>query len=258
MKGILLANFGTSHPDSREKTYGAIAREAGEKWPGLPLYSAVTSGKIRKKMARSGQEARDVPSALRQMAEEGVTEALVLPTFVIGGIEYEHLAGDCRAAAPLFRSLTLAPPLLDRPASLEQAAKAVLAHQGPLPEGTVLVLLGHGTDHQGDFAYPALEAAFRELGRRDVLVGTVEGYLGLESVCRRLGERHPRPERVVLRPFLITAGDHVKNDMAGEEAGSWRSVLTGEGYAVECVLEGLGEIPAIREMLLAPTRRSAP
>ena len=250
MKGILLADFGTSHPDSWEKTYGAIARDAREKWPGTPVYEAVTSGMIRRKLAQRGVETRDVPAALRQMAEDGVTDVRVLPTFVIGGIEYGRLAEECRAAAGRFGSLTVAPPLLDCPARLEKAARAVLDRQRALPEGSVLVLLGHGTDHRGDFAYPALEAAFREMGRRDVLVGTVEGYLGLESIRRRLGELRPCPGRVILRPFLITAGDHAKNDMAGEGADSWRSVLMRDGFAVECVLEGLGEIPAIREMLL--------
>lgn len=255
MNGILIANFGTSHRDSWEKTYGAIARDVRERWPGIPVYEAVTSGIIRRKLVKDGIEAEDVPEALRRMAKDGVTRALVLPTFVIWGIEYHRLLEGCKEAAPLFEELRAAPPLLDRPASLEAAAKAVLARQGPLPEGTALVLLGHGTDHRGDFAYPALEAAFRGLGHKNVLVGTVEGYLGQESARERLAEL--RPERVILRPFLITAGDHAKNDMAGEGEGSWKSVLTREGYQVECVLEGLGEIPGIREMFLAGGEKAA-
>ena len=38
--------------------------------------------------------------------------------------------------------------------------------------------------------------------------------------------------------------------MAGEDEGSWKNVLTAAGYQVDCVLEGLGEIPAIRQMYL--------
>ncbi len=40
--------------------------------------------------------------------------------------------------------------------------------------------------------------------------------------------------------FMIVAGDHAKNDMAGPEDDSWKSILTGQGYEVEAVLEGLG------------------
>ena len=44
------------------------------------------------------------------------------------------------------------------------------------------------------------------------------------------------------------AGDHANNDMAGDDEDSWKSVLNKEGYETECVLEGLGQIPAIREL----------
>ncbi len=257
MQGVLIASFGTSHRDSREKTYGAMLQEARERWPHLPVREAVTSGIIRGKLAREGMAALDVPSALGQMAAEGVTQVMVLPTFVIDGREYGRLLEDCRKTAAPFEGLTLAPPLLNSPAGLEAAAKVVLDRQGPLPEDTALVLLGHGTGHRGDFAYPALESVFRELGHPWVLVGTVEGYQGLAGVCCRLGELSPRPSRVVLRPFLFTAGDHAKNDMAGEGEGSWKNVLVREGYRVECVLEGLGELPGIRALLLDQDRDGA-
>ena len=52
--------------------------------------------------------------------------------------------------------------------------------------------------------------------------------------------------RVVLRPMLVVAGDHANNDMAGDEEDSWKMILTGAGYEVECVLEGLGQVPEIQ------------
>lgn len=255
MDGILIAGFGTTHRDGWERTYGAFLRDVREKWPGVPVWEAVTSGIIRRKLAQRGEETRDVPSALREMAGEGRTKILVLPTFVIAGVEYHRLLEDCREAAASFAALTVAPPLLDCPAGLERAAKAVLDRQGPLPEDAALVLLGHGTGHRGDFAYPALESAFRELGEERALVGTVEGSLGLAGVRRRL--KKLRPKRVILRPFLFVAGDHAKNDMAGEGEGSWKTALASDGFRVECVLEGLGEIPAIREMILDINGREA-
>lgn len=255
MDGILIVCFGTTHLDSWEKTYGAIFRDAREKYPGVPVYEAVTSGVIRKKLAETGRKTQDVVSALQRMGEAGISRVLVLTTFVIAGIEYDRLLEDCRRAAPQFAALSVLPPLLDCPAGLEQAAKAVLSRQGEIREDTALVLLGHGTGHRGDFAYPALECAFRELGEERVLVGTVEGYQGLASVRRRLAKL--RPQKVLLRPFLFTAGDHAKNDMAGEGEGSWRTALTRDGCQVDCILEGLGEIPAIRKMFLDRIRAAA-
>ena len=49
---------------------------------------------------------------------------------------------------------------------------------------------------------------------------------------------------------MIVAGDHANNDMAGDEDGTWKKTFEDEGYEVECVLKGLGEIPAIREILV--------
>ena len=41
-------------------------------------------------------------------------------------------------------------------------------------------------------------------------------------------------------PFMIVAGDHAQNDMAGEEPDSWKSVLENEGFQVTVQLDGLG------------------
>ena len=57
-------------------------------------------------------------------------------------------------------------------------------------------------------------------------------------------------ERVVLRPLMIVAGDHANNDMAGDEPDSWKSVFEAAGYEVTCVVEGLGQLEAVRSILV--------
>jgi sirohydrochlorin cobaltochelatase len=52
---------------------------------------------------------------------------------------------------------------------------------------------------------------------------------------------------------MIVAGDHANNDMAGDEAGSWKTEFKRAGYDVECVIEGLGEIPGIQDMFVKKT-----
>ena len=54
--------------------------------------------------------------------------------------------------------------------------------------------------------------------------------------------------RVVLQPLMIVAGDHANNDMAGDEDDSWKNVFKSNGYEVECVLEGLGQVPEIQQI----------
>ena len=59
---------------------------------------------------------------------------------------------------------------------------------------------------------------------------------------------------MVLRPLMVVAGDHARNDMAGDDGDSWKTVLNQEGYETECILEGLGQIPAIQELYVQHTR----
>ena len=50
---------------------------------------------------------------------------------------------------------------------------------------------------------------------------------------------------------MVGAGDHAKNDLAGDEPDSWKSMLEAEGYQVSCVLRGLGENPGVRALFAA-------
>ena len=55
-------------------------------------------------------------------------------------------------------------------------------------------------------------------------------------------------KKVVLRPLMVVAGDHANNDMAGDEDGSWKKTFEDAGYQVECLVRGLGENEAIRQI----------
>jgi len=50
------------------------------------------------------------------------------------------------------------------------------------------------------------------------------------------------------------AGDHASNDMAGDEEGSWKSILRKEGFDVEIYLHGLGENQAIQDIYVQHVR----
>jgi hypothetical protein len=76
----------------------------------------------------------------------------------------------------------------------------------------------------------------------------VEGGALIEDLQPVLKEKGTK--KVVLRPLMIVAGDHANNDMAGSEQESWKSVLEADGYEVETVIEGLGQIKAIQDMFV--------
>jgi sirohydrochlorin cobaltochelatase len=77
-----------------------------------------------------------------------------------------------------------------------------------------------------------------------VFLGTVEAAPTFEDVLADL--KTTRVKRLILAPFMIVAGDHARNDLAGEtDPESWLSLFKKNGYKVETDLVGLGEYPEI-------------
>ena len=47
---------------------------------------------------------------------------------------------------------------------------------------------------------------------------------------------------------MLVAGDHAKNDMAGDDDDAWKTLFKNEGYQVAVVLKGMGEYDSIRNI----------
>mgnify|MGYP002224783861 FL=1 len=165
-------------------------------------------------------------------------------THVINGIENDRMLQEVMEHMHLFRKVYVGKPLLSSVEDYKKAIHAVM-EKTVIGEDEMLVLMGHGTDHHANSAYPTLEYTFHSLGYQQVLVGTVESFPDLRNVMAKL-EISGR-KKVVLMPFMFVAGDHAKNDMAGEE-DSWKSELEEKGYEVRVILKGLGEFEGIRKI----------
>ena len=255
-KAILAVSFGTSHFDTLEKTIAAIEADLAAALPDRTLFRAFTSGMILRKLEVEGTHIDSVPQALERLLAEGYGDVVVQPTHILNGDEYDKLLALAAPYAGKFRRLAFGKPLLT---ALEdyQALAAALEADLPAPsEGAAVLFMGHGTGHWSNAAYAQLEYLLHDRGRRDVVIGTVEGYPGFEEALRRLREL-PGLERVELRPLMVVAGDHAKNDLAGEEPGSWKNRLGSEGYGVTCTLRGLGEYPAVRALFVSHARAAA-
>ena len=126
--------------------------------------------------------------------------------------------------------------------------EAVMAEFGEMKENEALVLMGHGTTHYANSVYAALDYTFKDLGYPRTFLGTVEAYPSMESLKKQL--RALSPQKLILAPFMVVAGDHAIHDMSGEDEDSWRSQFEAEGYQVSCVMKGLGEYPGVRKMYL--------
>jgi sirohydrochlorin cobaltochelatase len=241
-EGILLVAFGTSIPEAR-KALDNIERRARERFPETEIRWAWTSAMIRRKLARRGESIDSPLIALAKMREEGFTRVAVQSLHTIPGVEFHQLQETVdifRRGHHAFEAIALGPPLLASHADLERAVDGVLAAIPPRRRADeAVILMGHGSEkHAADLLYRAAAAAFAE---RDplVLLGSVEGHPDLDRILARCREQ--KVQKAWLLPFMSVAGDHARNDLAGDDDDSWKSVLARHGIAAIPVLHGTAE-----------------
>lgn len=243
-RGILLVAFGTSVPEAAP-AIDELKRQAEAAFPGVPVRLAYSSKIIRDKIAGEGVQKRSPAQALADMAAEGFTEVAVQSLHAIPGREFHDIRATARAFEGMPKSMgriSVGRPLLSTPEDIALAAQAVLKSLPKRGRGEAVVLMGHGTEHPANAAYAALQL---ELWKKDpgVFVATVESSPALDDVIpalKRMGAR-----TVHLLPLMSVAGDHARNDMAGDEDDSWASILKAKGFAPKADLTGLGSRPAV-------------
>lgn len=243
-KGLLIVSFGSSHLEAVRRDIQPMeaALEAG--FPDYVTQKAFASGVIRRKLLqRDGLVIPSVRSALESLQQQGVQELLVQPTFLLRGREYDALIEEIAGVQDRFAQIRMGNPLLSDQEDLDALA-AGLAKAYPRERGALL-LMGHGTDHEADRVYDALETA---LGQEHIFLATVEGKRTLEDVLPRLLEQGVK--RVTLAPLMLVAGDHAQNDMASSRPDSWKSRLEGAGIQADCRLQGLGSLGFVQERFL--------
>lgn len=244
-QAILAVSFGTAHPDTLEKTISPTEAALRAEFPELPVLRAFTSPTIRKKLAQE-QEIRvpSVEEVLEQLVREGCEQVLVQPTLLLEGFEYDRLKQTLEG----YRSrigIRLGRPLLWEGADLGRAAAFLRECYAPDPD-TVLLMMGHGTEHPANGIYNRLGEQMKALDGACLRLCTVEGVPTFADAVAELQKQSRR--KVILAPLLLVAGEHAKNDMAGPQPESLRSMLEAAGFCVECRLQGLGEQAEIRRI----------
>ena len=248
-KAILAVSFGTSHEDTRKVTIDAIEDSMRDAFPDYPVYRAWTSKMIIRKLKnRDNIIVPTVREAMEQMISDGITDVLVQPTHVINGIENDLMKEDALSYRDSFHSISFGDPLLTTEEDSHKVIAAIAEEFSNITKKQALVFMGHGTTHFANSIYAALDYTFKDKGYHNFFLGTVEAYPSMESLKKMV--KAYQPEEVVLAPFMIVAGDHAKNDMAGDDPESWYSQFKDEGYEVKAVLKGLGEYKGIRRLFI--------
>ncbi len=268
-KALLVVSFGTSFKETREKTICALEQDLRKEFPDRDFYRAWTSRIIIKKIAKTeGLIVDNLEEAMLHMKADGVTDVLVQPTHMTDGYENDRMKKVLLDFKDSFDVIRVGKPMLVCEDDIDYMSEAVLTEFPEVKEGkAALVLMGHGTplkcdgkeydpENNPNKVYPAQTSSFRKLGYDKVFVGTVEATPTLDDTIRDLKTAFPAPGKVYISPYLIVAGDHANNDMAGDEPDSWKNVIAAEGYEVVPVVKGLGEYPGIRARFVEHAREA--
>lgn len=248
---ILVVSFGTSYNDTREKTIYAIENRIADAYPDYEVRRAFTSQIIIDKLKeRDNLEIDNIEEALERLVNDGVKTLIVQPTHIMSGYEYDDVVEAVESYRDKFDELAIGAPLLTSDEDYESLANAVVEETAEYNEdGTAIVFMGHGTEHEANASYAKFQELFTANGNDNYYIGTVEATPSIDDIVADLKEGSYT--RVVLEPLMVVAGDHANNDMAGDEDDSWKSILEGEGYEVECVLKGLGEFESVQDIYVA-------
>ncbi len=250
-KEILVVSFGTSFNDSRRETIGAIESAAQEAFPDWSVRRAFTAQIIIDHVEkRDGLHIDNVAEALNRAVDNGVKTLVVLPTHLMAGIEYEELEGQLAEFADVM-DIYLACNLLNSDEDFKTVESILVEAMKDYDDGeTAIVYMGHGTEAESNEIYARMQELLTADGHANYYVGTVEASPSLDDVLAAVADKGYT--KVVLRPMMVVAGDHAHNDMAAEDdPESWYSAFSAAGYEVTSVLEGLGQIPEIRDLYVA-------
>lgn len=104
-------------------------------------------------------------------------------------------------------------------------------------------------DIEDNAVFGILQDTLRKAGADNYYIATVEGEPELEDILPQICGRGFK--KVILAPFMVVSGDHARNDLAGEQEDSWKSIFLKKGFEVETVLCGIGEWEEVQELFAA-------
>lgn len=284
---IVIASFGTTVPGAVTAIINIIDKTKAA-FPGTEVRVTFTSNIIRSVWKKRQADAakwladgvprqilfvKNIIATIGDLREEGYRNIIVQPTHMFFMEQSQDLQSYVDGIASIktvkdkwrpFEKLVMGRPALGMPGDRynyhEDLDKAVKTLGGDVKlaekEGATLVYMGHGNEHWSTGIYAEFQKKMNTAYPSVVTcIGVVEGMPDLTDVMEQLKENTSK--KILLKPFMIVAGDHASNDMAGPEDDSWISILTKAGYDVKPVLVGLGSNDAFANLFVEHIKDAA-
>ncbi|MBN1928856.1 MAG: sirohydrochlorin cobaltochelatase [Chlorobiaceae bacterium] len=269
-KAILLAHFGTTYPSALPSLEN-IRRQVQAKIPGIEVRHCFTSNMIRNFWSarrRNPQKWLDQGvseeflyvqgflGAIGNLQDGNYRTIIVQPTHMYHGEQFEDLKSYVSALQSIrtikrvwspFEKVVLSRPALgtcgvehDYAEDIEEVATLFDDDVERARElDAALVYVAHGNDFFSSGAFHETgDVMRRRYPGAEIHIGMVEGRPGVEEIVGKVTANGRKA--VLLRPFMITAGDHAHKDIDDDDPGSWKGAFEAAGCHVETRMEGLG------------------
>ena len=249
-KAILAVSYGSSLAAAREKTIDIIEKELADAFPDRKLYRAWTSEFMRRRVReQDGTEVLNLAEVIDQMQKDGIEDVVVEPVFVACASEYQKVI-DAFGQPEVFSKVRIGMPLLGSDEDLKTVAALLPILEEKLSPEDAMVFMAHGSSSapESNQIFIDLSDELKRQRLSNVMIGTIDGSPGFDFIPKTL--HGMQPEKVILMPFLLTAGAHVIRDMSSDREGSWKNLLEAEGFQVEAVPKGIAEYEEIREIFV--------
>lgn len=267
---ILIAAFGTS--TKAQATYDEFEKQLKATLPDYEIRWAFTSEVIRErvnaKRAKVGNPDKllSVQQALADIEAQGYTKVVVEPLQIFPGEEYEETLRQAKNFPGL--KVEFGETLLHRWEYVHEVIKILSKDFLPPGEGSN-VLVAHGSPQTAVGSNSTYLGIDRYLSKKypNVFIGCVEGILTREEALNA-AKAYPA-QKVRFVPFMFVGGDHVMNDIMGDDNDSgepsWKGELSQAGKSVdiptvtlngEILYRGLGLIPEINKIYIREIERA--
>ncbi|AOS84299.1 cobalt chelatase [Chlorobaculum limnaeum] len=269
-KAILLAHFGTTYP-SALKSLENIRRQVRAQIPGIEVRHCFTSNMVRniwsarrrdpgkwldEGVADEFLNVQGFLGAIGNLQDGNYRTVIVQPTHMYHGEQFEDLKSYVSALQSIrtikrvwspFEKVVLSRPALGTCGVEHDYAEDIEQVAGLFDDDVerarqldaALVCVAHGNDFFSSGAFHETCQVMRSrYPGAQIHIGMVEGRPGVEEIVGEVTGSGRKA--VLLRPFMITAGDHAHNDIADDDPGSWKGAFEAAGCRVETRMEGLG------------------
>lgn len=245
---ILLIAFGTSYQSARG-AIDTVGAKVARLYPNTEIRWAFTSKIIRGILKKRGEEVLSPAEALTKLGEDGYKKVYVQSLHIIPGDEFDDVVTTSKAFSPMpkgVQQVVVGKPLLWNNDDMAYVANALKAHI-PMERkpNEAIIYMGHGSKHTSNVYYAAMQYYLTKVDPK-LFIGTVEATPTLNDIIPSLKSQGVK--RVWLIPFMLVAGDHATNDMAGDEPDSWKSILKKNGFEVTPILQGFGDYDEVSNL----------